>query len=890
MRQLNLHHLLAPKSVALIGASERPGSVGQKVMSNLLRGGFKGPIYPVNPKYEQIAGLAAYPDVAALPEAPELAVIGTPAATVPALISALGERGTQAAVILSAGFHDAGGAGPQRGELLQAARRHGMRLLGPNCIGHLNPRIGLNASFAHLDAAPGNLAFVAQSGAMCTAVIDWAGANNVGFSNIVSLGDMVDVDFGDMLDYLCLDRRTRAVLLYVESITSPRKFLSAARAIARNKPVIAIKAGRSAAGARAAKSHTGAMAGSYAVFESALRRAGIILVDHVEALFDAAETLALSRRQPQGDRVAIVTNGGGPGVLAADVLSLLGGTLAALAPETIQRLDAVLPATWSRGNPVDIIGDADAQRYRQTLGIVAGDPNVDAVMVINVPTALASSIAAAEAVVGETGRSSVPLFACWMGEVTAAAARRVFEQAGIPAYATPYAALQAFLILRDYRRTQENLSQTPPWPPEHWSPDSAAVTAIIEKALASGRELLTELEAKRALEAYGFPVVETHFAADVETAVALSEKTGYPAALKILSPDISHKSDVGGVALDLSSAQAVRLAAQSMLTRAAALTPPARVDGFSIQRMVRRSTARELILGMAMDSIFGPVVMFGDGGTAVEVLADTAIALPPLNMHLARDLMRRTRVHRLLCGYRDRAAVDLDAIALNLVHLSRMIIDRPDIVEIDINPMLADEKGVVVLDARIRVQPPRGSGVQRLAIRPYPRELEETLTLKNGEKFLIRPIRPEDEPAHRRLIEKLRPEDFYFRFFSHVYQMSHAQLARFTQIDYDREMAFIATRGAGEEAETVGVVRAITKSDNSEAEFAIVIRPDYQKKGLGGALMDKMIRYVRERGTGAMTGQILRINTEMIRLARRFGFTVEPSPDGDVMIATLVFQ
>ncbi|HTT08670.1 MAG TPA: bifunctional acetate--CoA ligase family protein/GNAT family N-acetyltransferase [Gammaproteobacteria bacterium] len=887
MSTLNLHQLLSPKSITLIGASDHPGSVGTVVMNNLLRGGFKGPIHPVNPKYESVAGRRAYADVAALPEVPELAVICTPAATVPALISALGERGTRAAVVLSAGFHETGGASPTRRELLLAAQPHGLRLLGPNCIGHLNPHIGLNASFSHVDAMTGHMAFIAQSGALCTAVIDWARANDVGFSHVVSLGDMVDVDFGDLLDFLGSDGTTHGALLYVESVTAPRKFLSAARAIARDKPVIAIKAGRSAAGARAALSHTGAMTGSYEVFESALRRAGIVLVDSIETLFDAAEALALCKHLPDGDRLAIVTNGGGPGVLAADALITQGGTLAPLSPATIQKLDAVLPAAWSRANPVDIVGDADAQRYQSALDIVIGDPDVDAVMAVNVPTALVSSADAGQAVKEVAVRSPIPVFACWMGESTAAAARSAFEQAGIPAYATPHAALHAFLTWCEYRRTQENLSQTPVWPPEDWSPDIAAVSRIIRDALTSGREVLTEIEAKQMLTAYRFPVVETHHAADVESAVALAERMGYPVALKILSRDISHKSDVGGVALDLDSAPAVKLAAEGMLARVRASKPAARVDGFSIQRMVSRVTARELILGMTVDNVFGPVMLFGDGGTAVEVLADTAIALPPLNMHLAHDLMQRTRVYRLLRGYRHRAAANLEAIALSLVRLSQMIIDRPEIVEIDINPLLADEKGVVALDARIRVRPAQGSGVQRLAIRPYPRELEETLTLDDGEKFLIRPIRPEDEPAHRRLFEKLRPEDIYYRFFNHIREMSHAQLARYTQIDYDREMAFIATRTIDGEGETLGVVRAITHADNTEAEFAVIIRPDYQKKGLGRALMEKIIRYVRERGTGVMTGQILSINYGMIALAKHCGFTVEPSPEGGVAIATL---
>jgi len=887
MSTLNLKALFAPRSVAVIGASATPGAVGQVVLRNVIAGGYTGDIYPINPKYDRIGDRPAWRDVASLPAAPEMAIVCTPAATVPAIIADLGRRGTRAAVVLSAGFGDEGDTPPTRRQLLEAARPWGLRILGPNCIGFLAPRARLNASFAHMDAAPGSLALVAQSGALCTAIIDWARDNGVGFTHVVSLGDMIDVDFGDMLDYLGSDGHTRGILLYVESITAPRKFLSAARAACRNKPVIAIKAGRNAEGAKAARSHTGAMAGSYAVFESAFRRAGILNVHTVQQLFDAAESLALAKPL-RGERLAILTNGGGPGVLATDALTDHGGTLASLIDDTTTKLDAVLPRAWSRGNPVDIIGDADADRYGRALGLLAADPTVDAILVLNVPTALAASADSAAAVIAAAGGIRQPILTCWLGETTAKTARQRFAAAGIPSYETPHVAIRAFLDMIGNRRNQELLMQTPPSIPEDFAPDLAAARVPIATALNAGRDLLTEVEAKSLLAAYGFPVVETHCVTDAEAAVAKAKTIGYPLVLKILSPDISHKSDIGGVALNLETAEAVRQAARGMLKRVRAAMPAARIDGFSLQRMVQRPRARELIVGAATDPVFGPVILFGEGGTAVEVLGDKAIALPPLNLHLARDLISRTRIYRLLRGYRDQPAADMDAIAMTLVRLSQLLIDLPEVVEADINPLLADQNGVIALDARVRVRAATGRGADRLAIRPYPKELEETLTLKTGESLCLRPIRPEDEPAHKRFIESLDAQDVYFRFFAHVHEFTHTMLARFTQIDYDREMAFIATRtGADGEPETMGVVRAVADADNRQAEFAVVVRSDFHHHGLGHALMQAIIRYCRNRGTGRLVGPMLKNNRGMIELARGLGFIIENPPDDDIVIATL---
>ncbi len=873
MSVLNLDSLFQPRSVALIGASIKPRTVGNVVMQNLLKAGFKGPLFPVNPKYEAVEGVKAYRRVSGLPEAPDLAVICTLARTVPPLITEIGKIGTRAAVVLSAGFREAQGTLPS--QLLRAAKPYGLRLLGPNCIGLLIPGIDLNASFAHIGALPGHLALVSQSGALCTTLLDWARSNGVGFSHFISLGDSLDVDFADVLDYLGHEPATQGILLYIESVKLARKFMSAARAVARNKPVLAIKAGRFAEGARAAASHTGALAGRDDVFDAALRRAGLLRVHELEELFDAAETLARAR-PISGDRVAILTNGGGPGVLATDALIAAGGRLAELSSATLERLSERLPPMWSRGNPIDLIGDADSTRYIEALRILADDPNTDVILVMHVPTAIISGEEVARAVASEIQKIKRPVLLSWMGTEAAACARAIFREYGIPSYDTPSKAVRGLMHCVNYRRNQELLMETPPSAPEQFEPDLAAARRVIEETLACGRETLTEPEAKAVLSAFGVPVVETRTVREVDEAAAAAEALGYPVALKLLSPDITHKSDVGGVVLDLDHPEALKAAAKGMLSRLAQVKPQAHVLGFTVQKMARWPGAHELIVGAATDPIFGPVCLFGQGGTAVEIIGDKAVALPPLNLRLARELMARTRVWRLLQGYRDRPRADLDAIALTLVKVSQLITDVPEIVELDINPLLADARGVIALDARVRVARTVQKGASRLAIRPYPKELEETALLDTGRKVLLRPIRPEDEPAYSAFLNRMEPEDLYFRFFTAVYKFDHARLARFTQIDYDREMAFIATAPDEQgQPEILGSVRAVCDADNITAEFAVVVRSDIKGHGLGRLLLEKLILYCRERGTRRIIGQALPQNALMRRLAKRTGFREE---------------
>ena len=878
----NLEHMFRPKSVAVIGASNREGTLGAVLARNLARGGLDGPVMPVNPKYSHIQSIAAYPDVASLPVAPDLAVIATPPATVPGLIAELAAKGTRAATVITAGFGETSGkdGAALQQAMLDAARPHLLRIIGPNCLGVMVPPIGLNAGFGHMAPLPGNLAFVTQSGAMVTSIVDWATERGIGFSHIVSLGDMSDVDFGDMLDYLANDNEAHAILLYVEAVTQARKFMSAARAAARSKPVIVVKSGRFVESARAAQSHTGALAGSDEVYDAAFRRAGMLRVYELSELFDAVETLGKAAR-PVGDRLTILTNGGGMGVMATDALISLGGHLAELPDETIIKLDEVLPPTWSHANPVDIIGDAPGQRYADTLKILIEDRQQDAILILNSPTAVASSLEAAQAVVDTVaGRRQPTILTSWVGGYTIQQSNDLFAANDIPSYATPADAIRAFMHLVTYRRNQEILMETPPSVPEDFEPDIAAARAAIEEVLAAGRDWLTEIEAKRLLAAYDVPVAETLAAATPQKAAEAAVHFGGPVALKILSPDISHKTEVGGVVLDLDGPVAVESAAETMLQRVKAARPEARIDGFMVEQMIHRPGAFELIAGMTDDRQFGPIILFGQGGTAVEVADDKALSLPPLNMHLARTMMERTRVYRQLRGYRGLPSANLDAIALTLLKIAQMIIDIPEIQELDINPLLADSYGVIALDARVRIAAAAGRPTDRLAIRPYPNELEEIIEVEGRAPLMLRPVVPEDEPALQAAFARLTPEEIRLRFQVPKKIMTHVESARFTQIDYDREMALVLTdpgiRGTGN---IYGVVRIATDPDNERAEYAIIVLRELAGRGLGTTLMNRIIAYARRRGIGEIFGYVLAENRPMLDLCRRLGFENHPSRD-----------
>jgi len=892
MSTRNLDYLLSPRSVAVIGASERTGSVGSTVMRNLLADGFEGPVWPVNPKYTQVAGRQAYASVKALPQAPDLAVICTPPPTLPGLIAELGQRGTRAAAVLTAGVASATDRKGRRiiDLMLEAAQPHLLRILGPNCVGFLVPGLGLNASFAPVSTVSGPLAFVSQSGALVTAVLDWANSRGIGFSHFISVGDRADVDFGDLIDYLGSDPHTRAILLYVESVKTPRKFLSAARAASRNKPVIVVKTGRAPEGARAAATHSGVLAGADEVFDAAIRRAGMLRVENLLDLFVAVETLARGPRF-EGDRLMVVSNGGGAGVLAADAAALGGARLADLSAATVEKLDALLPPMWSRANPVDIIGDAPVERYVETLKVLGDAKEADAILFIHAPSAIVPADAIAEACVPVVKAATRPVLSCWLGAASVEDAWRRFAQAGIASYHTPEEAVRAFVHSVTYRRNQEQLLQAPPSSRDEIAPDLGRARGLLRAALTAGQQWLTDTQGRELLTLYGIPVVETRAAPSVDAAREAAETIGYPVALKLDSPDISHKSDVRGVVLNVDSTDELRASAVAILRRAHELRPQARLEGFVVQPMVRRPNAFELLIGVANDPQFGPVIVFGHGGTAVEIVGDRAVALPPLNTALARELVSRTRIARLLAGYRDRPPVDIDAVCRVLVAVSQMVIDLPELAELDINPLLADEQGVVALAGRARVaKQDRAHGEARLAIRPYPRELEEHFAWDDGE-MLMRPIRPDDGERHLAFLGKLDPEDIRLRVFSSRRSIAPTELARLTQIDYEREMAFVATiAGADGQTETIGTVRAVTDPDNARAEFGVIVRSDMKGRSLGFLLMKKMIRYCRERGTGELVGDVLRENAGMLRLARALGFEVQSGEDSEFVRIRLPLQ
>ena len=899
----NLDRVLAPRAVALIGASARPRSVGGLMLSNMRAAGFSGALMPVNPRAGELDGLRVWPDIASLPVSPDLAVIATPPDTVPGLIAQLAEWGCAGAVVMTAGFGEGGAAAGvrRRQDMLDAARPALLRVIGPNCLGLVVPGAGVNASFSHVQAKPGSIACFTQSGAVAAGLMDWAAARGVGFRYLVSLGDMVDVDFGDLLDVVASDPGTSAVLLYVESIGSAnafaaRKFMSAARAAARTRPVIGVNSGRHQAAAAAAASHTGALAGSDAVYDAAFRRAGLLRVNGLDQLFSAAETLAHigSERahtgSARGDRTVILTNGGGFGVLATDALLDAGGQLASLSPATRAALDHVLPPTWSGANPVDIIGDADGARYGAALDVLLADPAIDIVLTLNCPTGVASSAEAAQGVLAATARrtnASARLLACWLGTQDRAAVQAGFSAAAIPAFETIESAVAASAQLAEFARNQRLMLRVPDAGGDSASGDGATpidhagVEQILLAALAAGQQWLPGVEARGVLAAYGIPVATTYAATTPAEAAQAAATLGGRVALKISSRDIPHKSDIGGVVLDL-PLEEVADAAVAMLARVTAAMPGATVAGFTVEPMIARPDAIELIIGASVDPTFGPVILFGHGGVAVEVMADTALALPPLDQEMALELIARTRVARLLHGYRNHRPADQAAIARVLMATARLVLDHPDIVELDINPLLADADGVIAVDARIRL----GDPTRRVpsAIVPYPAELETTLVLADETRIQLRPIRPTDAAALRRLHGAASARDIRARFHGSLRSLDAPLLTRLTQIDYDREMALIAF-ATGDDV-PLGVVRLHGDPERIAAEFALLVRTDWQKRGLGAAMLRRLIDVAHGRGLRRLNGVVLHDNDAMLHLTRKLGFHPIET-DGDEVTVSL---
>jgi acetyltransferase len=757
--------------------------------------------------------------------------------------------------------------------MLEAARPSLMRIVGPNCLGVLSTPAGVNASFAVGTPKKGKVAFVAQSGAMVTTVLDWAASRDLGFSSCVSLGNMADVDFGDMLDYLANDPDTDSILLYIEAITHARKFMSAARSAARVKPVIAIKAGRSDTAARAAASHTGALAGVDAVYDAAFQRAGILRVYDLDEVFDAVETLSM-RPRVTGDRLAILTNGGGVGVLAVDALSDYKGTLAELTPKTIADLNKVLPPTWSHANPIDIIGDAGGERYAAALNAIAEAPDVDGVLVLRCPVAVASGLEAAQATVDAAKSSERAILTSWLGSGENVEARHLFDAARIPTYDTPEKAVRGFMHMARYARGQHVIMEVPASAAEDFTPDDKTAHAVVEGALADKPVWLDALGVAKLFECYDIPGVKLAKATTPDDVAETASKFGVPVVIKILSPDITHKSDVGGVDLDIDGPAAAKASAEAMLARVAKAAPKARIDGFLVQEMVRRPRAYELIIGMAIDRTFGPFLLFGHGGVAVEVIKDKALALAPLNMALAKDMVESTRIFRQLKGFRDRPPVALDDIASVLVRVSKLISDFPEIVDLDINPLLADASGVIAVDARIKLaRVPAGPRDKRLAIKPYPKELERRETVPGLGEFFLRPVRPQDAAMFTRFFARLAPDDVRLRFFSPLRSLPANLLARLTQIDYDRDMAFVML---DKDDELMGVAHFSSDPDMQRAEYAVLVRSDLKGQGIGRALMLCVIAYGKQVGVGEIFGDVLEENAMMISLCRELGFTMAP--------------
>jgi acetyltransferase len=886
----NLQKLFHPSSVAVVGASNREGVPGSIVMHNLLQGGFEGPIMPVSAGEKAVAGVFAYPHIDALPVTPDLAVICSPAGEVAAIVRALGGLGTRAAIVMTDGLGRTPETSPEafKAAVLAAAEPIGFRILGPNGLGLMVPGIGLNATIAHVPAMAGSIAFVSQSSSVSAAVLDWARARHIGFSYFISLGDTTDVDLADVIDYLGSDPSTRAILVYIETIRRGRAFMSAGRGASRNKPILVFKGGRAEAGQRVAAFRSGAVPGSDDVYDAAIRRAGMLRVYSFGELFAAVETLA--RAKPlKGERLAVVANGCGLTVMAVDQLVLNGGCLAELSKATEEKLKGLVPAGWPSANPVNIAGDAPAERYGEAVRILLSAAEVDAVLVLHAPTAEASSTDAARAVVDAVHALGGNVLTSWMGGDDVEPARQHFASAGIPTYDTPTRAVDAFLHMVRYRRNQDMLMETPASTPDDFSPATDAARIVIEDILAAGRSSLIGREAKALLAAYGIPTAETRFARTPEAAADAARQLGFPVALKIRSPDIRHKAEVGGVDLFLDSPDAVQAAAETMLVSVADKKPRAAVEGFTVERMVLRPGAQEVMISVADDPLLGPVIIFGHGGPAADVISDRAVGLPPLNMSLARELISRTRVFRLLQGYEDCPPANIDALCLTLVQISQMIIDLPEIVGLTINPLFADAHGVFAVDARIQLARPSGAAETRLAIRPYPKELEEEFMLNGTRKVLLRPIRPEDEPAHYEFLSKVSAEDIRFRFFGLIRNLPHTEMARLTQIDYDREMAFIATaaKADGSGPETLGVVRTVTDLNNETAEYAILVRSDLKGQRLGWKLLDKMIRYCASRGTRRIEGQVLRENKRMLDLVKSMGFKAHKVPDEDIYQVTL---
>ncbi|MEM2549408.1 MAG: bifunctional acetate--CoA ligase family protein/GNAT family N-acetyltransferase [Nitrososphaerota archaeon] len=880
----SLERMFNPKVVALIGATDKEGSVGLALLKNLLKNNGDREIYPVNPNRESVLGIKCYPSIKDVPEHVDLAVIATPAKTVPKIVEECGEAGVEGVVIVSAGFRETGEEGRKlEEEIKRIKERYGLRVLGPNCLGFIRPPIGLNSTFLLKDPEPGQIAFISQSGALGSAILDWAVSAHIGFSMFISLGSMVDIDFGDLIDFLGQDPYTRSILIYMESVGNAKKFMSAARGFARNKPIIVLKPGKHQTGARAALSHTGSMAGSFEVYRAAFRRVGVVRVDEIEDLFNCASVLD-SRNLPAGPRLAVITNAGGPGVIAADAIAENGGVLAQLSETTIETLNSVLPPYWSRGNPVDVLGDADINRYLIALKTCLADPNVDGVIIIYTPQGAARPLELAEEVV-EIVRESMrakPVLTVWMGGDEVQEARQLFHKNDIPTYDTPEDAVKTYIYMYKYKRNLELLYETPVDLPIDPAPPKNFLKILIRRILSEGRVVLTPDESDKFLDAYGIPRPKGELATNLSEALSIASKIGYPVALKIVSPDIIHKTDIGGVIIDINSDSELRAAYLKLIDTVKSKAPDAKIKGVYVQQMIRSSNY-ELILGSKKDPDFGTAIMFGTGGIATEVFRDFSIGLPPLNQVLARRLMEETKIYNsLVHGMRGKPPADIKKLEEIIVRFSNLIVDFPEIKEADINPLSVTDDSIYAIDFRIILDP---EGVdspepyRHLVITPYPTKYVTLWRLKDGREVLLRPIRPEDEPLEYELIKGLSEETSRFRFFQVIREVTHEMLVRFCNIDYDREMAIIAEYNKDGKKRNVGVGRLIIEPDRKRGEFAVLVADDFQGKGLGTKLTDMLIEIALEKGLHSIYGIVLPENTKMIGLCKKLGFDIKYRTD-----------
>ncbi|HZW26648.1 MAG TPA: GNAT family N-acetyltransferase [Gallionella sp.] len=881
-----LNTLFAPKSVAVFGASERQDAVGQILFQNMLESGFQGELYPINPKSPEIQGKRAYASLAEIGKPVELAVIATPPQTVPGIIEDCGVHGVKAAVIITAGFGEAGPAGVAlEKQLIETARRYNIRLVGPNCLGIMRPSIGLNATFNKGGANTGDIAFISQSGALCTAILDWAHGSDVGFSSVVSMGSSTDVDFGEILDYLVSDANTHSILMYIEGIRNARTFMSALRAAARIKPVILVKVGRHAAGSKAAMSHTASLVGADDVFDAAVSRVGVVRVQTVTQLFSAAKALSCGFR-PVGNRLAIVTNGGGPGVMATDRAADLGLSLATLSDSTVEYLNQYLPPNWPHANPVDIIGDAQADRYHHAVKACLEDENVDGVLAILTPQAMTKPLESAEALIAIANSHSKPLLTCWMGDAQVASSRAAFTKARRPHFRTPEPAVEVFSHLSAYYRNQKLLMQMPGPLSHHVEPDVESARLIIEGAMQEHRKVLNEMESKAVLSAFNIPVARTMVAHSPNEALLIAQQLGFPVAMKVNSPNITHKTDAGGVALNLRNAHEVRAAYQHIIDNVHHNRPNATVDGIAIEPMVVKANGRELMIGVTSDPVFGPVITFGAGGTAVEIMGDRAVALPPLNRFLVKELIQGTRISKMLGAFRNMAPANMEALEDVLLRVSEMLCELPLLKEMDINPLILDENGALAADARVVIEyrPPSADRYAHMAIYPYPTHLVSQWQLADGTDITIRPIRPEDADLVKLFVHNLSEESKYFRFMNSMQELTETMLVRFTQIDYSREMALIAVAGPQGNEEELGVARFAINPDGDSCEFALVVADRIQGKGLGQKLMGALMEAARAKGLKTIEGEVLSNNHSMLKLVRRLGFDCKTSDEDSGII------